>query len=223
MLFSEKTAVNRERLLEQLARPLGIALGVELELRILHQDIGRRRRGSLVALARELERLLQIRFRGHEMTAVGERARQVREGGGDAAIVDGALISADGNGLLEEWNCALAQVPDGDKPGRCSRAVAPAPPVAGSRCRDLGRAPIQEILRRGFVTLRGEWVGLREHIHQKRADLLRAVPFLRRLLARQLDAVVLPESDAGDECEGEECGGDGRYGKQWRRMNFAVL
>ena len=68
-----------------------------------------------------------------------------------------------------------------------------------------------------------ERVGLREHIDQEGRYLLRAIALLRRRIARQLDAVVLPQRDAGDQRETQECRRDRRHRQQVAAQNLAVL
>ena len=65
--------------------------------------------GDSIAASRQIERLLQIRFGGDQMTAVGQCPGQIRERSGHSVAVERMLLAPDGDRLLEQRDRAIAQ------------------------------------------------------------------------------------------------------------------
>ena len=186
-------AIDGERLAEKLCGMIGIALGVQRKVAELHQDVGGLDRSSPDAVFRQGHCLLQIGFRGNQVARIAQRARQIRQRHGNMPLVERALQTAYGDRLFQQGNRPLAQalapIGEADALEKLSAHLRLQAQIAA----DFFRAPIQQILGGRFLALRIEGIGLREYVHQERRHLLRPVALLRGGLARQFNAMILPE------------------------------
>src|SRR5271167_929200 len=204
MLVAGIAAIDREGLDELLAGAFRIALGVQQKMSVLHQNVGGFDRRPGRAALRQGDGLLEVAFGGDQQTGVRQRARQVGQRGRKIRLVERARIAANGDGLLEQGYGTLVQslAPVG-KPNALEQLRAHFRVQSGI-ARDLVGAAIKQVLGGGLAALGVERIRLRENVDQERRYLLRAVALLGGCVARQRNAVVLPQRDAGDGHQSEK-------------------
>ena len=109
-------------------------------------------------------------------------------------LVERALLTAYGDRLFEQGDCplaeALAPIGEADALEKLSAHLRLQTQIAA----DFFRAPIQQILGGRLLALCIERIGLRKYIHQERRYLLRPVALHGGGLARQFNAMILPQA-----------------------------